>query len=445
MNTAEPRVLAVRALTHIHREQGYSNIVLDQLLRDAALSPPDTALVTRLIYGVVERRLTLDYLIGACSSVPIRKMHPLVADCLRIGVYQLLYMDRIPAAAAVNETVRAAKLLGQGHASGFVNGVLRGVQRRHAALLDELPAGDAGDAIRYSCPEPLIALWRKAYGAELTRGLLDALNQPPPAYVRVNTCQTTDEDMLAALQEQGIEATPVAGLPHCLQIHTPALLKTLAKSAKNWYYFQDSASQWCCMALDAQPGERVADVCAAPGGKSFTTAQWMQNRGEVTACDVYPAKCDTMAARAEQLGLSVVRTVCRDATAPVPSEWAGAFDRVLCDAPCSGFGVIRRKPEIRYKSFETVAALPEQQLCMLERAAELVRAGGVLQYSTCTLHPAENSEVAQRFLAAHPEFSPRALPLSALPNPLGEPAWYRTLLPPVHNTDGFFLAGFTRA
>ena len=223
------------------------------------------------------------------------------------------------------------------------------------------------------------------------------------------------------------------------------MLNKLETDEKNCYYYQDIASQWACYALGALPGERIADVCAAPGGKSFTVAQAMENRGQVVSCDVYDHKCRTISARAKQYGITVVETAVRDASVPCDAAWRGAFDRVICDVPCSGLGVIRRKPEIRYKDLSALRDLPALQYTILEQSAELVRRGGVLQYSTCTLNPAENEVIAERFLREHPEFSPRILPLDSCFAAMGaEPSHTITLFPPVHGSDGFFIAGFIK-
>lgn len=439
------RAMAASALADLHRRQGYSNIVLDELLKTAALSAADRSLLSRLFYGVIERRLTLDYVIDRCSSTPVRKLHPLVRETLRIGIYQLLYMDRIPPSAAVNEAVTAIRQLKQGHASGFVNGVLRGVLRNKSTLFDDLPVGDEGLAIRYSCPAPLIAFWRETYGEERMLSLLSSLNEQAPEYVRVNTLQILDDEFSQILENLGADWQKSAEISHCFALKDGYLLNKLEFNKKNCYYYQDIASQWACVALDARPGERIADVCAAPGGKSFTVAQAMNDRGYLLSCDVYPQKCDTMAARAAQYGISILETAVRDASTPVPAPLKGRFDRVICDVPCSGLGVIRRKPEIRYKDLSALRDLPALQYTILERSAELVHPGGVLQYSTCTLNPAENEEVVSRFLREHPEFSPRLLPIPACFEALGQqPHWHITLFPYIHGSDGFFIAGFTK-
>ena len=441
----DPRIAVVQALAELHRRRSYSNIALDQLLRTADLSTADRSLASRLFYGVIERRLTLDHVLSSASSVPLRKLHPLVHETLRVALYQILYMDKVPDSAAVNEAVSGVRRLKQGQASGFVNGVLRGILRRRDSLFDHLATGDEGLSIRHSCPVELIAFWRRAYGDAMAERLVAAVNETPDAFLRVNTLRTTDEEFSKKLADLGANHQISEDLPHCFRLNCGYLLNNLASDEKNCYYYQDKASQWACLAFGAQPGEAVADVCAAPGGKSFTVAQMMNNTGRLLACDLYPAKCETIDRRAEELGITILRTAARDASAPCPEQLRGTFDRVLCDVPCSGLGVIRRKPEIRYKDLREFDELPALQYRILERGAEMVRPGGVLQYSTCTLNPAENEEVAARFLREHPEFSPRVLPLDSCFAAVGlEPSHTITLFPPVHGTDGFFIAGFCK-
>ena len=439
------RAVAASALADLHRRQGYSNIVLDELLKTVAVSNADRGLLSRLFYGVIERKLTLDHVIGRASSTPIRKMHPLIRETLRVAAYQLLYMDRIPDAAAVNEAVSATRQLKQGHASGFVNGVLRRILREKESLFNDLPNTNEGLSIRYSCPVELIEFWQNAYGKERAEQLLVSLNEEAPEYLRVNTLQITDDKFSQILTNAGINHQKIENLPHCFRVKCAYLLNNLETETKNCYYYQDMASQWACLALDAQVGERIADVCAAPGGKSFTVAQAMQNQGQIVSCDIYEHKCGTMARRAEEYGITMLQTVVRDASTPIPTEWEEAFDRVICDVPCSGLGVIRRKPEIRYKSLAELRELPALQYAILEQSADMVREGGVLQYSTCTLNPAENEEIVRRFLREHTEFSPRLLPLDSCFEALGEqPSHCITLFPSVHGSDGFFIAGFIK-
>lgn len=442
---ADARIAVAKALAGLHREKRYSNIVLDELLKTGELSEKDRAFASRLFYGVIERRITIDYVLEHACSVPLRKMHPLVLEVLRVAVYQLLYMDKIPPSAAVSEAVTSVRRLKQGNASGFVNGVLRGILRRYDTLFLDLPAGDTALSVTHSCPPELIGFWREAYGDELMVTLVASINDVPESYVRVNTLKTTDEEFTKMLQNVGIGWQMMADIPHCFELKCGYLGNKLELLDKNCYYYQDKASQYACLALDAQPGETIVDVCAAPGGKSFTVAQSMQNTGRLVSCDVYPQKCETIERRAVSLGITNLSTAVRDASSSCLEPQKGAFDRVICDVPCSGLGVIRRKPEIRYKSLDELKELPTLQYAILERSAELVKAGGVLQYSTCTLNPEENEQIAERFLSEHPEFLPRVLPLDACFEAAGVSASHTlTLFPHIHKTDGFFIAGFQK-
>lgn len=439
------RLTAVKLLQKLHLSHGYSHIVLDNALNSSAMDDADRALLSRLVYGVEERRLTIDYLLAACTDRALSRLHPCVLEILRVGVYQLLFMDRIPASAAVNEAVKATRALGQGQASGFVNGVLRGVARRKDDVLAALGEDDAGLSVRYSCPRELIALWREAYGEQRMRALLDSLNDTPPTALRLNTLHTTPEKWATFAKQNGISYEVYPGLPASVLIEDGIGRKKLAKFGNKCYYYQDIASQLCIKALSPQEGEQIADVCAAPGGKSMTAAQEMNDTGRILCGDIHGEKCDTIAKRAAEYGFHIIQAAARDASKPCPKPLQGAFDRVICDVPCSGLGVIRRKPEIRYKSLKESEGLPELQYRILEEAAKMVRPGGVLQYSTCTLRPAENEEVTDRFVREHPEFAPRILPLDGAFEALGQqPDWRITLFPSVHGTDGFFIAGFER-
>ncbi len=442
MSTA--RELAVTALVQWERDSTFSNIMLDNLLKNASLSKTDAAFATRLVYGTLERLLTLDWLLEKNSRQPLKKCHPSVRAVLRVGAYQLVFMKKIPASAAVNEAVGLVKRMRQAHAAGFVNGVLRAVDREHERLMMSLSTDLKSMSLRHSVPLPLLQAWKKAYGIEAANALAEAANDAPPSVIRINTLKTTVDAFKTKLNNTALAYSEVAGLPAALCIGDAAALR--ASSIPNdWYYFQDTASQWACEALGAEAGERVLDVCAAPGGKTFTTAMRVQGDGRFTACDLYEEKVNTLHNRAAKLGVPHFEAVQRDASAPCPKEWCGAFDRVICDVPCSGFGVIRRRPEIRYKSLDDFADLPALQYQILCEAARAVKAGGMLQYSTCTLRPEENEQVVARFLAEHPEFSPRELPFLSLFEAAGTaPSHQLTLMPSIHGTDGFFVASFRK-
>ena len=440
-----PRSAVVKALLAIQEDGGYSNIVLDELLEHTSLASSDRALASRLLYGVTERRLTLDYLLNKTASTPVKKMEPAVREILRVGVYQLVYMDKTPAFAAINEAVEQTRQFGCGRLSAFVNGVLRQVERESAALLAALPTTDKGLELRYSVPREWIRVWRDAYGRDVLQGLLESLDGAPPAYIRVNTQRTTVSDLCAALHNHNITCTPITGLEHALQVSPASALHTLPPDMAEHFYFQDLASQWCCRALEACPGERIADLCAAPGGKTMTVAQYMNNSGAILAGDIHDHKCRAMTKRVLRYGLDCISVQLRDASAEPARDEYQAFDRVVCDVPCSGMGVIRRKPEIRYKKPDEFADLPALQLRILEQGAKMVRPGGVLQYSTCTLRLEENQAVVQAFLEAHPEFSPRLLPIQPCFEAADLPQSHEiTLFPHIHGTDGFYIASFIK-
>ena len=446
MTPRNGREAAVAAVRRLNDGGAYSNIVVNSLLTSCDLPPRERALATAIIYGTVEHRLTIDYLLSRCASRPQTRWHPVVTAIAQTAVCQLLYMDRIPASAAVNEAVSMTRRFGQPSAAGFVNGVLRGVLRRQEELLSALDTETAeGLAIKESCPAEWIRFWEKAYGKAAAYALVQSLNGAPPAYVRVNTALTTTDALTEKLALQGISAKKCADLENCLQLLGVSERNPLEKTEENCYYYQDKASQLCCAALEAAPGMRVADVCAAPGGKSLTLSQYLRGEGEILAGDCYAAKCEELRRRAQLFGAKTVRVEQRDASTPCPPERAGRFDRVLCDVPCSGLGVIRRKPEIRYKSPEQFADLPALQYRILEESSKMTAKGGYLQYSTCTLNPAENEQVVERFLREHPAFVPRTLPLSACFAAAGSPpSWRLTLFPHLHGSDGFFIAGFVR-
>ncbi len=438
------RRAAVEALLQVAQD-GYSNIVLEELLQRRTVADSDRALTTRLVYGVTERRLTIDFLLNRLSDTPVIKMTDVIREILRVGVYQLVYMDKIPAFAAISESVELTRAMGHARLTGYVNGVLRAVQRQAEALLAELPATDKGLEIRHSCPRAWIRSWRGAYGEEALQGMLSCINEAPPTYLRVNTRRTTTDALVRELASHGVTCERVEGLPDALAVSVSQPLRQLPEALQHQFYFQDLASQWCCAALGAQPNERIADVCAAPGGKSFTVAQYMQDRGVIDAADLYEQRAAIIGRRAAAYGFSCITAACRDASAEPSTDRWGQYDRVICDAPCSGIGVIRRKPEIRYKQPEDFATLPSLQLSILSQAAKLVRVGGVLQYSTCTLRREENEAVATAFLESHPSFAPRLLPITACFERAGVPVSHEiTLMPHIHGSDGFYIAGFVR-
>lgn len=437
------RDVAVTALMRWESEKTYSNIMLDRLLHTAALKREDKAFVTRLVYGVIERLLTLDWLLGKNSRQPIKKCHPAVRAILRTACYQLVFMEKIPQSAAVNEAVAQTKRFRQPYASGFVNGVLRSVAQKKEQLMSGLPFDKKGMSIRCSVPVELLESWISDYGLDTAYSLAKAANDTPPGTVRVNTLATTVSEFKEALLREQIPFTETEGLPQALSLNEAALLASAIPDTQ--YYFQDAASQWAVAALAPKAGERVIDVCAAPGGKSLTAAQYMNNCGEIVSCDIYDEKVKTMKSRAAHYDATMIHALKRDASHSCRPDESACFDRVICDVPCSGLGVIRRRPEIRYKSLSSFSSLADLQYSILCASAQLVKKGGVLQYSTCTLRKEENEQIAERFLNEHPDFLPRPLPTPLLFEKAGLPPSHMiTLLPFVHGTDGFFMASFQK-
>ena len=440
------RSAALKALLRVEGREGYSNLVLNAELNAAGANRLDRALATAIFYGVLERRIALDYLIGIYSKIPVKKLSPAVREILRMGVYQIRWLEKVPDSAAVNESVNLAKKNGEGRSAGFVNAVLRNFLRNPGRVV--LPDKDREPlrwrSVRYSCPEELIAFWQRAYGESVTDGILESLLEKPAVFARVNNTRISEEQLIERFARENVRAVPAPFPDHAVRLETPGELSGSPAYREGLFHIQDLPSQLCCLILDPQPGERILDVCAAPGGKSFTAAERMDNRGEVLAFDRREARTELIRRGAARLGLTAVRARVRDAaqaTDDLPSA-----DRVLCDVPCSGLGVIRRKPEIRYKFPAAIDSLPDLQYRILCRSSRLLKPGGLLVYSTCTLNPAENSGVAERFAAENPGVSPFPL---RLPTPVRrvfpEPDHQLTLFPQKSGTDGFFIAAFRRA
>lgn len=437
------RNAAFEALLQMETKQGYSNLVLDQTLTRYGLSPQERGLATTLFYGVLERQLTLDAYLKSCLQQPDRKLERKTQIVLRCGAYQLLYLDKIPANACVNEAVETIRGAGKAAYTGFVNGVLRTLIRKKEQL--SLPTGEdpAALSIRHSVPVPLIEMWQKAYGTDVAVKMLEAFSARPETYLRVNTEKTDSKALQAVLEKEGVACVGSEKLPDVLVTRSMAVRQSAA-FAQGLFHVQDLSAQLICHLLAPAPGEAVLDVCAAPGGKSFTMAQLMQGRGCVTALELHGARAALIRQGADRLGLETIQEMQADATALSAMDLP-QMDKVLCDVPCSGYGVIRRKPEIRYKPLTDAAELPELQYRILVQGAEKVKRGGLLCYATCTLHPAENEDVANRFLSAHSKFEPAPLSLPDWIVPREkEPDHMLTMLPFAGGSDGFFTAMFRR-
>ena len=427
------RKAALTALEKCRRSDAWSDAVLGSAMDAEKLQGRDRGLAAALCYGVVQNRMLLDHVIAQLSSISMRKIEPKVLDILRISIYQLLFMDRIPAPAAVNEAVKLCRQLGCARASGFVNAVLRGaVQKKYS-----LPEGDTPEAlsIRYSHPLWLTELYLSRLGLAETEELLRCNNAEVPTALQVNTLKTDAASLLAALTAQGKSAEPHLTLPDCLLLHHGGELRSIPQFSTGDFYVQDPAAKLSVLAAAPEKGRKILDVCAAPGGKSFAAAI-MSGNGSVISCDLHENKLKRIREGAERLGLTGLSCRAMDART-FCEEFECAFDLVIADVPCSGLGVIRKKPDIRYKDPGQFAGLPGIQHAILENVCRYVKPGGTLLYSTCTVRREENEDVVSAFLAEHPAFVSGDF---ELPGSLRSENGMLQLWPHKNQTDGFFIA-----
>ena len=439
----DAREAAMLALNACQRQGGWSDGALKKQLAAAELSGRDAALATQLCFGVLQNQMLLDFYLSKFSNIPLKRMEGKVVQTLRLGAYQMLFLTRIPHSAAVNSAVTLVKTHCKNpRAAGMVNGILRSMERS----LQNMPVIPQGDPVAYlstlySHPEWLVKEFILSLGEEETAQLLAADNSQPPTAVMVNTTRTTAEELKTMLEDDHVEAEPHPWLENCLLLHRTGDLERLEAFQQGLFYVQDPASRLAVLAAGAKPGMKVLDCCAAPGGKSFAAAIAMENQGEIVSCDLHPHKKKLIQAGADRLGLTIISPKTADGKVFRP-EWENAFDLVLVDAPCSGLGVIRKKPDIRYKDPAPLADLPAVQLDILRNAARYVKPGGTLMYSTCTLLDRENGEVVETFLAENNSYKAEAFPL---PGPVGlVQGGSVTLWPHRHGTDGFFISKMRR-
>lgn len=436
---ADARLTAVKMLLKMEDSDSFSNILLDSVLSEAQLSDRDKAFAAALFYGVTERRLTLDHIIEKNSKIAFEKLDKAAVAILRVGLYQLLYMSNVPESAAVNESVKLCKKLKLFSAQGFVNGMLRSFVRNGKKI--SYLGLEAADrlSIEYSCPKWLVEKWIDEYDVERTVKALKASIGKPPVYARVNTLKTTSDKLIAELAREKIASKKYAGLDDCIVLEKTGDIEKSRAYKAGLFHVQDISSQLCCLTLRPVVNETVIDMCAAPGGKSFTMAELMGNNGRLYSLDLHDMRVALIEDGASRLGLRIINAMQGDAT-KYNTELPQA-DRVLCDVPCSGLGVIRRKPEIKYKRPEDFEELPDIQRRILETASKYVKVGGTLVYSTCTLSRAENDDVVEAFAAVHPEFSPI---VQTVPYKDAENSFKRTYFPDENGGDGFFTASFRR-
>ncbi len=432
------RETALNALIACRKEGAWSNGVLKTYIHRDRLDSRDAALATRLCYGVIQNRGKLDYYLAQLLTGRLKDLHPAMRDILHLGLYQIYELDKIPDSAAVNQSVSLAKRYCKNpKAPALVNGVLRRAVDTKRQLKEPVSYAD-----RYSHPEELISLLK----ANLPKGQLEPMliadNQAPKTVIQVNTLKVDTAGLIARLAEAGITARPHGWMPDCLVLENTGNLEALPPFREGLFYVQDPASRLSVLCAQLpRTGAKVLDCCAAPGGKSFAAAIAMGGRGEIVSCDIHPHKAELIRKGAQRLGLQNITSRVQDASVLV-EEWVGQMDAVIADVPCSGLGIIRKKPDIRYKNLKETENLPELQLSILCNQACYVRPGGVLMYSTCTVLRRENEDVAARFLEENPEFYPEPLNLPDI-FPKNETGML-TLIPGQWDTDGFFICRMRR-
>ena len=434
------RETALNALIACRKDGAWSNGVLKEYIVRDRLDSRDAALATRLCYGVLQNRLKLDFYLQQLLTGKVKDLHPAVRDILHLGLYQLYEMDKIPESAAVNESVTLAKKYckKQRSAPGLVNAVLRNAVRNMDTI-----AQPTGWQEIYSHPQALIDLLKSYVGKERIKPMLEANNAAPQTVIQVNTLKITTEELAKRLMDEHVEAQPHGWMPDCLILGATGNLENLPSFKEGLFYVQDPAAKLSVLCAELPEGENVKllDCCAAPGGKSFAAAIAMENRGSIVSCDVHPHKSELIANGADRLGIAILSARCQDATAFIP-DWEEKMDTVIADVPCSGLGIIRKKPDIRYKNLQELAALPALQLQILKNQARYVRPGGVLLYSTCTLLRQENEGIVEAFLKEDSQFRLEKLPLpAAFPE---NTSGMLALVPGEYDTDGFFIAKLRR-
>ena len=394
-------------LLDVERHNAAADEALHEAVRRDPLDARDRALAQEIVYGVLRHQLTLDWRLDQVATKPMAKLPANVRATLRLGAYQLLYLDRIPSSAAVNESVSLVKTGRMpGYWPGFVNAVLRALTRAGApAWPDQMIDPIASLSVRYSCPAWLVERWITRFGIEQASVLCRATATIPPLTIRANTLRTSREHLIARLTELGYPAQPTTISPVGAVLDKCGSIEDIPLFREGLFYVEDEAAQLIAPLLDPQPGERILDACAAPGGKTTQLAALMQNRGEIIALDRSADRLRMVDENCRRLGISIVHTIRADVTQPLPATGHGPFDRILVDAPCSGLGVLRRHPEGKWRKDASI--LTQHQLMqrqVLDQVCRRLRAGGVLVYSTCSSEPEENERVIDQFCQAHRDF-----------------------------------------
>ena len=433
------RETALNVLIACRKDGAWSNGVLKTYIARDRLDKREAALASRLCYGVLQNRGKLDFYLQQLLTGKLKNLHPVVRDILHLGLYQLFETDKIPDSAAVNESVSLAKKYCPKlqNAPSLVNGVLRNGVRQRETLQKPTAFKDL-----YSHPQSLIDLLSYNVGPQRLEPMLQANNSAPHTFAQVNTLRTDVNTLRLQLEQEGVSAQIHPWLPDCLILSDTGNLEKLLSFQQGLFYIQDPAAKLSVLCAQLPQGPiRILDCCAAPGGKSFAAAMATAGQAEIISCDIHPHKAELLQKGAERLGIDRLQAQCRDASV-FYAPWEGCMDVVIADVPCSGYGIIRKKPDIRYKDPDTMQELPALQLSILNNQARYVKKGGLLMYSTCTLVRRENEGVVEKFLKQNPDFHTEILPL---PNnfPKNDTGML-ALVPGEYDTDGFFICRLRR-
>ena len=428
------RECALQVLIACRKNHAWADAALQSALRTNELPAQDAALCSRIVYGVMQNKLLLDWYLAAYCTQKIDHLQPPLLDILHIGAYQILFLDKVPDSAAVNEAVALTKNTKRAAAAGLVNAVLRKIAQNKSNL-PPLPSGKVEYlSVKYSHPEWLVSRLLSILGREETEKFLRLNNEPAPMTVQVNPLKTTEDKLVRELENAGVKVKPHPWLAGCLELSGTGDLTTLGAFYNGKFTVQDAAARLVSYAADFHRGDRVLDVCAAPGGKSFAAAFAMGGEGSILSCDLHENKLKRTREGAERLGITCIETAAADGCV-LREEWCEAFDVVVCDVPCSGLGIIRKKPDVREKAAEALAGLPAIQSAILANSARYVKPGGILVYSTCTILPEENEQVTDAFLASHSDFTYETFSVPTFDDVAG----HITLWPQKHGTDGFYI------
>ncbi len=430
------REKVAQILTDIEKDDTYLQLALKKELD--TLEAKDKGFANELIYGTIKWRLRLDYVLDQFSKTPVKKMKPFIRQLMRMSVYQILFLDKVPASAAINEAVKIMHKRKMSNLSGFVNGVLRNIDRNKSEITYP------NLSVYYSIPEWIITRWMKYYGEMETKAICESLSQRARVCIRINTLKTTKDKVKALLSEEGITVLEEGFLPESLYIHAPNGIHHSPSFKAGLWTVQDESAMLVGHVLGPEKGDEILDVCSAPGGKTVHLAELMQNEGHIIGADIHEHKIELIEKNAKRLGASIVEGRLQDGML-INEDWKEKFDKILLDAPCSGLGIIKRKPDIRYAKDETaIRDINNIQRKLLKNAINYLKKDGILVYSTCTLTQEENQNMVEYALSLGLQLDAIPYDMPACLKPYIKDNAYIEILPHVTDTDGFFMARFRK-